>query len=389
MSSYINGSLVGMNDAIYDKEYQAKLTEKTIAILGDKTSISSTELKKTPLFNKAYNKLDEKGKERFDEILNLDGDTKNVSEKELKTLLTILDADLGRDDFENREVFFMDGKVTTSKTGGIYQATDQEIQNVYKNTKTQAEQKTEEIQKMKEQAQQLDNINSKISEYKPDSGSDITKALNTIAEEAANENLEDIAVSKFFKGQIKQVNTYRDGGSKEYTLKDGTVIYHDNAIGGKEVGFVTITHPDGRKEKYNDKGELINNSAIKLNTTNNQNIDAEKLNQFKEQFETFSNINNQISQLDLGTKTGFSQAINLINKEGKGQLKEMLIHTNFQNKIKEANTIRDGGSKEFVLNDGTTIFFDNKFNGQENGFVTITYPDGTKEKYSPQGQKVQ
>ena len=162
MSSYINGSLVGMNDAIYDKEYQAKLTEKTIAILGDKTSISSTELKKTPLFNKAYNKLDEKGKERFNEILNLDGDAKNVSEKELKTLLTILDADLGRDDFENREVFFMDGKVTTSKTGGIYQATDKEIQNVYKNTKTQAEQKTEEIQKMKEQAQQLDNINSKI-----------------------------------------------------------------------------------------------------------------------------------------------------------------------------------------------------------------------------------
>lgn len=33
---------------------------------------------------------------------------------------------------------------------------------------------------------------------------------------------------------------------------------------------------------------------------------------------------------------------------------------------------------------------DNKFNnGQENGFVTITYPDGTKEKYNPQGQKVQ
>lgn len=31
---------------------------------------------------------------------------------------------------------------------------------------------------------------------------------------------------------------------------------------------------------------------------------------------------------------------------------------------------------------------DNKFNGQENGFVTITYPDGTKEKYNPQGQKV-
>ena len=32
---------------------------------------------------------------------------------------------------------------------------------------------------------------------------------------------------------------------------------------------------------------------------------------------------------------------------------------------------------------------DNKFNGQENRFVTITYPDGTKEKYYPQGQKVQ
>lgn len=32
---------------------------------------------------------------------------------------------------------------------------------------------------------------------------------------------------------------------------------------------------------------------------------------------------------------------------------------------------------------------DNKFNGQENGFVTITYPNGTKEKYNPQCQKVQ
>lgn len=32
---------------------------------------------------------------------------------------------------------------------------------------------------------------------------------------------------------------------------------------------------------------------------------------------------------------------------------------------------------------------DDKFNGQENGFVTITNPDGTKEKYNPQGQKVQ
>lgn len=32
---------------------------------------------------------------------------------------------------------------------------------------------------------------------------------------------------------------------------------------------------------------------------------------------------------------------------------------------------------------------DNKFNGQENGFVTITYLEGTKEKYNPQGQKVQ
>ncbi len=257
MSSYINGSLVGMNAAVYDKEYQEKLTEKTTAILGDKTSITSAELKKTPLFSKAYQKLDAKGKERFNEILNLDGDAKNVSEKELKTLLTILDADLGHDDFENREVFLMDGKVTTSKTGGIYQATDKEIQNVYKNTKTRAEQKAEEMKKMKEQAQQLEDINSKIAEYKPDKGADITKALNTITEEAESDNLEEIAVSKFFKGQIERVDTYRDGGSKEYTLKDGTVIYHDNAIGGSEVGFVTITHPDGTKEKYNPEGKKV------------------------------------------------------------------------------------------------------------------------------------
>ena len=87
MPIYYNGALVGMNNAVHDKDYQAKLSEKTTQILGDKTSISVNELKKNSLFNDAYKKLDAEGKKQFDAILNLDGDANQVSEKELKTLI--------------------------------------------------------------------------------------------------------------------------------------------------------------------------------------------------------------------------------------------------------------------------------------------------------------
>ncbi len=262
MPTYINGSLVGMGDAVKDAEYQKKLSEKTQEFLGDRTSISVAELKKSSLFAKAYKKLDAEGKKNFDAILNLDGDSKNVSEKELKTLMTLLDANLDKVPLEDREAFFMDGEFSIGKNSGIYQATAEEIQNVYKNTKTRAEQKAEEMAKLKAKAQKLDEIGKLIADYDISKGSDLTKALTTIDANISAGNkdgyeLYNAAISKLFNGQLVNTNVYRDGGSREYTLKDGTKIFHDNRIFGEENGFVTITRPDGSVEKYNPEGEKV------------------------------------------------------------------------------------------------------------------------------------
>ena len=66
-----------------------------------------------------------------------------------------------------------------------------------------------------------------------------------------------MAISNLFGGKLERFDTYRDGGSREYFLKDGTKIYRDNGIGSKERGFTTITRPDGTVEKYNTEGVKV------------------------------------------------------------------------------------------------------------------------------------
>ncbi len=261
MPRYINGALAGMWDSITNKEYQQKLNAQVAEILGDKNSISAKNLEKTSLFNEAYNKLDANGKKRFDSLINLDGDSKNVSEKELKTILTLLDADLTTID-NQEEVFLMDNEFSTGKSSGIYQATEEEIQDVYGNIKTRAEVQAEEVAKLKAAAEKLEKVNNEINKMDISTGSGLTKALNYISEKisfGSSEGMQmyDSAVNTLFKGQLQDVKKARDGGSTLYTLKDGTTIFHDNKFLGDENGFVTITKPDGSVEKYNPQGEKV------------------------------------------------------------------------------------------------------------------------------------
>lgn len=257
MPEYIDGALVGLGYSVMDKDYQANLSKRTQALLGNKTSISADALKKTPIFSEAYKKLDVEGKKKFDAILSLDGDAKNVNEKELKTLLTILDANLSNVD--GKEKFLMDGEISTDKSGGIYQATNQEISTVYKYVQTKAEIQAQEISKQKADSAKLNQLKVMVKDYDITNGSDLAKAINILRHASSKDDssIYDSAVQSLFKGQIKNVDTYRDGGSREYTLNDGTVVYHDNDFSGDEIGFVTITHPDGTKEKYNPKGEKV------------------------------------------------------------------------------------------------------------------------------------
>ena len=265
MSLYVNGSLVGMENAVKDVDYQKNLNERTTAILGDKTSISFTDLKKTSLFNKIYTQLDKTGQEKLSSILSLGGDDKNVSEKELKTLLTLLDADLQKVDaypYNGKEAFLMNGEMEVKPSSGIYQATDEEIQDVYNNTKTRAEMQADEIKKQKRMSQELAKLNDLVSEYDISNGSDLTKALNTLRQNCNVSNPEGMqlfesATSALFKGQLKDVRTYRDGGSRNYILKDGTEIYHDYKSGSSNKGSVTITNTDGSIIQYNREGEKV------------------------------------------------------------------------------------------------------------------------------------
>lgn len=274
MSFYIGGSLVGMADAVKNEEYQQKLTEQTVEILGDKTTISVDDLKKNAIFSKAFKNLSKTGKENLNKLFNLDGDAQNVSEKELKTILTLLDADLqtyddrryskaeGKYVDTKEEAFFMDNEIGTKKTSGIYQATDDEIQNVYQNTKTRAEVQAEEVEKQKRAAQELEDLNKMVAEYDVSNSSDLTKALNTLRQNARigdsdGYQIFEMAVQNLFKGELKQTDHYRDGGSALYKLKDGTEIYHNNAFISNENGYVTITRTDGTVEKYDRQGNLV------------------------------------------------------------------------------------------------------------------------------------
>ena len=265
MGLYVNGSLVGMGNAVKDADYQKNLNERTISILGDKTSISLADLKKTPVFSKIFTQLDKTGQEKLNRILSLDGDNKNVSEKELKTLLTLLDADLQKVDaypYNGDEAFLMNEEIDVKPSNGIYQATEEEVQNVYQNTKTRAEMQADEIKKQKEMSQQLTYLNELVSEYDISNPSDLTKALNTLRQNCSVGNAEGMqiyesATSALFKGQLQEVQTYRDGGSRMYILKDGTEIYHDNKAGGGTKGYVTITNTDGSIIQYNRDGEKI------------------------------------------------------------------------------------------------------------------------------------
>lgn len=271
MTIYVGGAIVGMHDAVRDEDYQKKLDVKTGEILGDKESISLDSLKKNSVFAKAYNELDATGKARIDQIANMEGDAKNVSERELKVILTAMDANLQEFEWgkEKQEKFFMDGNPSTGTTGGLNQATDEELQDILQNTKTRYEKVMEAKKKQEEMNNLVNNTKEQAKDIKAYddngrvNGAEWAKAIKIIKSniswgsreglqtwEAAFENI-------LGQGQVVHTSTYRDGGSTEWTLADGTKVYLDNNCSRNEIGYVTVTHPDGSKEKFKPDGTKV------------------------------------------------------------------------------------------------------------------------------------
>jgi len=271
MPIYSNGAMVGMHDAVRDAEYQQKLDVKAGEILGDKESISLSALKKNSVFAKAYNELDATGKARIDQIANMEGDAQNVSERELKVILTAMDANLQDWEWgkEKTQKFFMNGEASTGETGGLNQATDEELQDILQNTKTRAERGMEAKKKQEARNEKIKTTIEQAKEIKPYddngrvNGGEWAKAVQIIHSNIRCGNMEGLedwnnAFEKILgKGQVVHTSTYRDGGSKEFKLQDGTKVYLNNRIGGNEIGYITVTHADGSVEKFKPDGTKV------------------------------------------------------------------------------------------------------------------------------------
>ena len=83
-------SIEGINNAIPVSgmnEYVKAVQEKVINIFGSADNIAFDNLMQNANFNKIYNKLNVTMKSKANTIFGLDGDSKNVSEKELRTFL--------------------------------------------------------------------------------------------------------------------------------------------------------------------------------------------------------------------------------------------------------------------------------------------------------------
>jgi hypothetical protein len=250
-------NFTGMVNSASNNVYQAKLDEKVSQVMGNDDKISAKDLKKNSIFSKVYEALDETGKANFDKVLSLDGDANTVNEKEIRTLLTLLDADLTTEDGSKK--FRMDNNLGTNKdSSGIYQATNDEINEVYNSVQTKAEREAAEIQKQKEASQEMEEeakIREEVSQavkncdYK--NGSDVAKTLNLI--KRYDKIIDDKeAIETLFKAKIIDTQTFRDFGSKLYKLSNRTTVYI-----AAPFGDVTIKRPNGTYEKYNAKGEFL------------------------------------------------------------------------------------------------------------------------------------
>lgn len=62
----------------------------------------------------------------------------------------------------------------------------------------------------------------------------------------------NIALNILAGGKITNTATYKDGGSEEWTLSNGTKVHYNI-----HNDCVTVTHPDGSKEQFNPDGTKV------------------------------------------------------------------------------------------------------------------------------------
>lgn len=223
---------------------------------------------------------------------------------------------------------------------------------------------------------------------------EITAALTAIGNEAIskgsigpyNTEKRNEYYQRLFKGNFENIKTFRDGGSKEIKLKDGTTIYQNFAASSprNERGHYTVTKPDGSIEKYDDEGKFIS-STTKQPYSLDKNMGVNLMGQPVD-LNNFSQVSIALTLISMSTENSQNSAMSgmLTNSKIEASYKA-LFGENFE------SFTQSGDTREIKLKNGTTIYQNIDQNAPESEFggFKVQKSDKTVEYYNQFGEPIQ
>ncbi len=143
-------------------DYQERLDDIVNQILNGKKSISFDELKNNPILSDIIQNLDKDAKDKLDYIAKIEDKKNNITEKELRLILTVLDAfpeETSRSGGSRFKGYLFDGQYSIR---GLYKITKDELKKAYDKLLTFAE-RNKYFEKNKEIYEPYNNADGKIT----------------------------------------------------------------------------------------------------------------------------------------------------------------------------------------------------------------------------------
>ena len=229
-----NEKLGGLFASAYNNQYQNYLNQKTTELFGKNEVISTKKLFQNKEIANIFENLSEVGKQKFNHILELEDSKDSVTEKEFKTLMTILDAERPDNKKDLRylrdlqeERFWLDYSLNISNNNSIYNVSEDCIDTLFYNLYTRKEQNTKEPTQA---VKKLNFVKSELEKLDKSNEGDIIRGLEIINNNfpANNEMTQKVnfsLVNSLLNGQLVRIDTRTDGGSHTYWLNNGTHQY--------------------------------------------------------------------------------------------------------------------------------------------------------------------
>lgn len=433
--SNINFTKLSNASSPENEKYQKYLDDKTQTVLGNKDSISFKDLTTNSVFASEYEKMSADEKEKVLQIVGMDGNENEVTEKELRVLYTFLDAKLT----EDGESFEFDAATSLGGKSGLSEATFSEIRGVYENTLSQSEQKAFKLAQSKLQKCELYNKDGSINNEEVIKVLQFLKSVPNLKNlsltnakllgEALGEGVAGISIVSddgtieiIFNDDLKTIASYDAYESKFRISSTENVNGTEYSLDGKKIEAEKIeqTKDANGKYIYGDKdgngkvsrGDFYGNEAVLEFVKHNQwfgrewsevgkalnlllqNVSADK----NESNSIKSILNTLVEKADKNSHSEITSILTAIWNESNNRNinvyeRDRLLQTLFgqdadgQPKFVHCDTLRDGGTKEITLRDGTSIVqnFSADSPREHRGKFIYTNPDGTKEYYDDEG----